>query len=330
MYQAVPLSRVHVFILTLGIFFFLGAVAFLISSIIPVEQSFNPVIAAVQGEKTVASCSPETHSKERFLASAPTIRVIAGGNIAEISFETLSLCISFEQQSLQCPNDTQFSIDNLCVQRRLEQQEALFPQYIEITGLKQKVSVKKQDWAINFEVLAEQVGEQFSNAYQLVHSGKDLDRKTLTIQAPLRISEPSTDGTFAQKYIEVDGSRQLMFLWENGKYRTFSVSGALQGYNPVGIHKVLNKSKLAWSSTANKWMPYWMAFMYDPSQKTMLGIHSLVYWFPGYQPTGEYVIREPESNVGTPRSTGCIRLKEDEAKLVYDWANVGDWVIVHE
>jgi lipoprotein-anchoring transpeptidase ErfK/SrfK len=315
-----------------GILFFIGAIAFFISSILPVESYNNAQIdkqSSVLGESTV-SCASTLDSKEQFLSAAPTVRIIAGGKVAEVSFDTLSQCISFESQSLRCPNDMQFAIDTKCVKTRLEQQRELFPDYADVSGLKQKVSVKKQDWEINFQQLAEQVGEQFASAYQTIHSGRKLDRKTITIQAPLKSGEPSTDGTFASKYIEVDGSRQLMFLWENGKFRSFSVSGALQGYNPVGIHKVMNKSKLAWSSTASKWMPYWMAFMYDPSQQTMLGIHSLVYWFPGYQTTGEYVIREPESNVGTPRSTGCIRLKESEAKMVYDWASVGDWVVIHE
>jgi lipoprotein-anchoring transpeptidase ErfK/SrfK len=140
---------------------------------------------------------------------------------------------------------------------------------------------------------------------------------------------PSSDGLFARRYVEVDGSRQLIFIWDNGKYRTFRMSGAFLEYNPVGVHRIINKSRLAWSSTANKWMPYWMAFTFDKNQRAWLGFHSLVYWYPGYKQTGEKKIYEPITNIGKPRSTGCLRMSEKDSKALYDWARVDDWVVVH-
>jgi lipoprotein-anchoring transpeptidase ErfK/SrfK len=157
-----------------------------------------------------------------------------------------------------------------------------------------------------------------------------LTRKQVTMEAPTTNSVPNTTGNYASRYIEVDGSRQLLYIWESGKYKTYGISGALAEYNPVGIHSILNKSPNAWSSTANKWMPYWMAFTYDRSQKAWLGFHALVYWYPGYKKEGIQKIYEPETNIGKPRSTGCIRMTKTDAKSLYGWARVGDLVIIHD
>jgi hypothetical protein len=108
------------------------------------------------------------------------------------------------------------------------------------------------------------------------------------------------------------------------------MSGAFPEYNPVGVFSILNKSPLAWSSTASKWMPYWQAFTYDKKQQAMLGIHALVYWYPGFEKTGAKRIYEPESNIGKPRSTGCLRFTIQDAKRIFEWSRVGDLVIVHD
>ena len=76
-------------------------------------------------------------------------------------------------------------------------------------------------------------------------------------------------------------------------------------------------------------MPYWQAFSYDKKQRAMLGIHALVYWYDGYKKTGTDKIFEPDSNIGKPRSTGCLRLTLKDARRVFEWSKVGDMVVVH-
>ena len=37
---------------------------------------------------------------------------------------------------------------------------------------------------------------------------------------------------------------------------------------------------------------------------------------------------EPDSLLGTPQSHGCIRMKQSEAELVWNWSEVGTTVVV--
>lgn len=286
----------------------------------------------VLGEKTF-QCMDETSLFSKLKQSAPKVIVSAGGQVQEVETENFLPCIDVSEEiGDQCPQ-LQAGINTACVYTYVSTHMRFLEQKEVIVGSGGKsVNVLKHDWTVNKPMLAQLIIDEYSKRLSeiILHPDAIIRSKNIVLQAPLLTSEPSTDGTAAKKYIEVDGSRQLMFLWTNGNYQTLQVSGAIPGYNPVGVFTVLNKAKLAWSSTASKWMPYWMAFTFDKKQDAMLGIHSLVYWFPGYQPKGDKVIREPESNVGIPRSTGCIRLKESDALMVYNWASVGDLVVIHE
>ena len=158
-------------------------------------------------------------------------------------------------------------------------------------------------------------------------------KKTINIKAKLSDLLPNTDGTFANRYLEADGSRQLMFYWENGKYRTFHMSGAYKYWNPVGIHQFFYKSEKAWSKYRGVWMPYWMAFATDPNQdNALLGVHGLIYWCPDhkYRCDPDEYIYENKANIGIPRSRGCLRLKDEDILFLYNKIQVGDYIIVHD
>jgi lipoprotein-anchoring transpeptidase ErfK/SrfK len=149
------------------------------------------------------------------------------------------------------------------------------------------------------------------------------------IQINIKLSEVEingTDGTLAPRYIEVDTTKQKLYGWQDGKVvKEYYVSGGMEGYEAWGIHTVMNKNPNAWSNTADKWMPYWMAFYYDPNQKAYYGFHQLTNWTDD---TGYH--EEPESRLYQRVSKGCVRLKKGEAKDFYDWAQVGDLVLIHK
>ena len=121
------------------------------------------------------------------------------------------------------------------------------------------------------------------------------------------------------KSIEIDtGERhELDYFLDDVKLGSFLISAGLPNMpTPKGHFKIENKNPKAWSSYG-LWMPYWMAI--DPSGR--FGIHELPIWPSGY--------REGEDHLGRPASHGCVRLGENAAKFLYDWAEIGTPVYIY-
>lgn len=125
------------------------------------------------------------------------------------------------------------------------------------------------------------------------------------------------------KYIDVDLGSQYLTLFEDGKSRgSFQVSsGRYDLPTPRGEFSVINKVPLAYSNTYDLYMPFWMAFTYAGH-----GFHELPFW--KFRGGVEY--KERESNLGTPVSHGCVRLGVGPAEIVYNFADIGTPIIIHD
>lgn len=138
---------------------------------------------------------------------------------------------------------------------------------------------------------------------------------------------PGSDGDLADKYLEVDLSQQRLYRWEGGKVvGKHIISTGKYGPTPRGLHKIKNKALKAWSPPAQVWMPFWMAYAYNPNLGAYLGFHELPYWEGA---SGEK-IRRPFDTLGTPVTGGCIQLNIGDAEEVYNWTEIGIPVLIHE
>lgn len=141
------------------------------------------------------------------------------------------------------------------------------------------------------------------------------------------VDKPKSDGLLEAKYIEVNISKQIMYLWSDGEnIARYRISSGLYNPTPVGKFKILNKALNAYSDIYQVWMPFWMAFYYDPKLKAYFGIHELPYRLIS---TGEQ-IRRPRDFIGSPHTGGCVSLDVGEAKKVYDWAEINTSVYVFD
>ena len=153
-------------------------------------------------------------------------------------------------------------------------------------------------------------------------AGNDTD----TVVAKIEYSS-NTSGTLATKYIEIDISQQKMYLFQNGvQVGTYIISSGLYYPTPPGSFTILNKATNAFSDIYHVWMPYWMAFYYDPKIKAYMGIHELPYWVAG----DGTEVRRPREFIGSPHTAGCVALDLGIAKIVYDFAEVGMPVHIFE
>lgn len=137
---------------------------------------------------------------------------------------------------------------------------------------------------------------------------------------------PGTDGTYDTKYIEIDDSKQKLYVWVDGAViKEINLSAAKEGYQVYGVFPIVDKG-VAPIAPGEKYMPYWMAFYYSPKQDSWYGLHALIWW---YDENGKKVY-EPEEYIGVRRSRGCIRMLVEDAKYIYGIFEKGDTILIHE
>lgn len=156
-----------------------------------------------------------------------------------------------------------------------------------------------------------------------------LARQTTKASSPIVLGDddgPNSDGTAAEKYIEVDVSQQKMFLFENGNLlKSFRVSTGLYYPTPSGKYKIINKSTMGYSGIFDVFMPYWMAFSYAKDLSAYLGIHELPYKLSG----GEKLYRFG-NYIGQKKTGGCIALAPGDSREVYDFSFPNMDVLIYD
>jgi LysM repeat protein len=131
-------------------------------------------------------------------------------------------------------------------------------------------------------------------------------------------SPPTAAG--GAKRILVDLSEQHLYAYQGETlvYSFIASTGTWKSPTRTGTFSVLNKLPNAYASTWGLQMPYWMGIYWSGGLQN--GIHALPILSSGQQLWAGYL--------GTPISYGCIVLGTYEARLLYEWADVGTTVIV--
>jgi LysM repeat protein len=132
-------------------------------------------------------------------------------------------------------------------------------------------------------------------------------------------TSPST-GAGGAKRIVVDLSEQHLYAYQGGTllYSFTASTGMWKSPTRTGTFSVLNKLPNAYASTWDLQMPYWLGIYWSGGLQN--GIHALPILSNGQQLWAGYL--------GTPISYGCIVLGTYEARLLYEWADVGTTVVV--
>ncbi|MFA6422136.1 MAG: L,D-transpeptidase family protein [Candidatus Buchananbacteria bacterium] len=145
----------------------------------------------------------------------------------------------------------------------------------------------------------------------------DSDGKNEIITIPQRIN--SNIKSEAYKFIEVNLKTQTLSFWQDGrKLDSFLISSGKAGTpTPKGEFKIYNKRpnvRMSWYYGAGNPMNYdlpnvpWVA-----SFKGAYTIHG-TYW---------------HHNFGHPMSHGCVNMYTPQAKLIYDWVDIGTPIVIY-
>jgi lipoprotein-anchoring transpeptidase ErfK/SrfK len=139
----------------------------------------------------------------------------------------------------------------------------------------------------------------------------DTASQNITGQEQLAPAGASYGGS---KYILVDISEQHMYVYEGDQLvYSFVASTGMKGATRVGTFAVQSKIPNAYGSTWNIWMPSWLGIYWSGGLEN--GIHALP-----ILPNGATLWA---GFLGRPISYGCVVLGSYEAKLLYDWAEIG-------
>ena len=123
--------------------------------------------------------------------------------------------------------------------------------------------------------------------------------------------------TSGEKRIVVQISEQRLYAYQGDTLmHDFVVSTGELHATRIGSFSVLDKIPEAWSDPWSFWMPEWLGIYW--AGNTENGIHALPVLPDGSVLWGDAL--------GTPVSHGCVVLNPEDARSLYDWADIGTQV----
>jgi len=125
------------------------------------------------------------------------------------------------------------------------------------------------------------------------------------------------------KQIIVSLSQQRVFAYQGDRQvYNFLVSTGKDNSTWTGSFTVLDKLPYPYSNSWNFYMPFWLGVYYNPANANVEnGFHAQPITPAGDQLWGD--------DLGTPVSFGCIVLAPYDAKMLYDWAEIGTPVLIY-
>lgn len=146
------------------------------------------------------------------------------------------------------------------------------------------------------------------------HETSVLAPKLATLNQMAKILGVSTPST-VDKHIEVDLTRQKVYAYEgNIRVYEFTVSTGKWGRTPTGEFTIWAKVKSQLMKGGSKELH---TYYYLPNVPwVMFFSNDQIAKMRGFSFHGTYW----HDNFGTPMSHGCVNMKTEEAKVLYDWA----------
>ena len=160
------------------------------------------------------------------------------------------------------------------------------------------------------------VGKVAEDIYQAVNGGEN---KTITIETKVEKHKTNSVSALGTNWIDVDLGDQTTTLYNGDtKLRTFIISSGKASTPTVkGTFHVYHKRDVMTMSGGSK---------EDGTYYSTPNVRWVSFFHAGYAFHGCYW----HDNFGHVMSHGCVNMRENEAKIVYDFAPIGTLVIVHD
>lgn len=166
--------------------------------------------------------------------------------------------------------------------------------------------------------------------YMIEEANPNRDLNVLSVGDVINL--PSRDKALplapvSNKRIVVNLDSQTLVAFDNGQevFNWLISSGISSAPTSPGIYQILSHNEIASGSSftlcaenglnCGLWEMYWFMGMYEVRPGLMNGFHGAV-----LLPNGAYL---GGGNVGAPYTFGCVMSLDSNAKLLYDWADLG-------
>ena len=137
------------------------------------------------------------------------------------------------------------------------------------------------------------------------------------IPPPPRPKPPVPDGGDGRRIVYSNSQQRVWIVEEDGTIvLNVPVSGKAGVPNP-GTYRVYMKNVNGWSGSLR--LPWFTSFAYGRTAE--IGFHGIP-----LRPNGTPI--QSDAQLGTPLSHGCVRMNQQDVKVLYDWARLGDRVVV--
>ncbi len=146
--------------------------------------------------------------------------------------------------------------------------------------------------------------------------------QVLRVPRSTSVPEQPTLPASGSKRILIDLSEQHLYAYHGEQlvYSFVASSGRAPYYTRTGTFQVQSKIPNAYGGAWNIWMPHWLGIYWAGGSEN--GIHALPIMQNGQTLWAGYL--------GVPISYGCIVLGTYEARLLYDWAQIGTPVSIRQ
>lgn len=169
----------------------------------------------------------------------------------------------------------------------------------------------------NYVTWIKNQADELENAPEGVFLNRKVAFKDSTLAQRRSILGQHT-GPGGEKWIEIDLSEQRIYMKEGGNtVGSFLVSTGKWAPTPKGEWRIWTKLRYTRMRGGSKAL----GTFYD-----LPNVPYVMYYYQGYGVHGAYW----HNDFGRPRSHGCTNMKPEEAAIVFNWANVGTRVVVHE
>lgn len=128
------------------------------------------------------------------------------------------------------------------------------------------------------------------------------------------------EGVTGDRWIEVNLEEQTLAVYDGGRmvFATLVATGVEPFWTQPGLFQIYEKKE-----TEN------MSGAFEPDRSDYYYLQN-VPWTMYYDQARALHGAYWHTNLGYPQSHGCVNLSVGDAHWLYDWAQVGDWVWVHD
>jgi len=167
-----------------------------------------------------------------------------------------------------------------------------------------------------------QARARYNQALQVNPKGAEAQAGLARVTAALAPPTPTpVPPAASQKRIEVNLSTFRAIAWEGNRqvYNFLIAHGEPGRATAPGNYRILDKIPMAYASTWGLKMPYWMGIYWAGNLEN--GFHAL--------PINRYGQKMWAGYLGRRVTYGCIVLGDEDARKLYEWAEVGIPVYIH-